>query len=100
RPCRNRTRSASILPFRFPRQTVTRQTVVVGLNFHAFSIFALGVLLITPLVLGNLLLLTQPVTVRRPIVPTYNIDRRVGANTPLLGVFKTRVKFLEFCHRD
>src|SRR5262249_26185409 len=71
-PAGDRTRPAGILPLCFRRQPVARQTQVILLQpGHLPG----RIRLITPLVLGNALLLAQPVAVRRRFVPDHAADR-------------------------
>src|SRR5262249_32766979 len=75
-------------PFRLRRQTIPRPLQVIGSQLHARSVVAVRVELVAPLVIRYPLLLTQPVAIRRRIVPRHVVHRTVvrGGMLPRYGL--------------
>src|SRR5262249_50727292 len=76
-PRRQRPRSASILPLGLGRQAISRPPQVVGGRLHPLGVLARCVPQVAPLAPADPLLLTQPVAVRRRLIPCHTIDRTI-----------------------
>src|SRR6516165_5076901 len=93
-----RSRSAArILPFRVGWQAVTLALQKIGGDLHPLVVLLLLVGQVAPLVLGQALLLAEPVAVGRGMIPTHLIHGafRIGAVLVALGMIDPGVRLDE-----
>src|SRR5262249_18889831 len=92
--------STGILPFRLGRQTIPRPLQVIGSQLHALGVLALLVRHVTPLLLRDPLLLTQPVAILRGVVPRHHVHPAVDRRgmRPRNGM--VLAEFEKLSHRD
>src|SRR5262245_27860159 len=74
-PAGYRARPARVFPFRLRRQPISRALEGISRNPHSLVVFPTLVGYVAPLVLGNLLLLAQPVAVGRGAKPAHGDHR-------------------------
>src|SRR5262249_25930583 len=86
RPARDAPGAAGVLPLGLGRQPVPRPLPPVGRHLHPVGVLALLVRQVAPLVPANPFLLTQPVAVRRRVVPPDPVYRTILRRRELLEV--------------
>src|SRR5262249_34377206 len=93
-PATARPAAACILPFRLGGQAVTPALENIGGDLHPLVVLSLIVRQVAPLVLGQALLLAEPVAVSRGAKPFHTDDRTIRLGTVLFQTYLIRFELL------
>src|SRR5260221_13201716 len=94
------TRPTGVFPFRLGRQSIPRPLQVIGSYLHALGVLAFLVSDVAPMLLRDPLPLTQPVAIRRRVVPRHPVHRAVARGCKPLLRMMVRPKAEILLHRD
>src|SRR5262249_54745972 len=98
RPARDAPGAAGVLPLGLGRPPVPRPLPPVGRLLHPVGVLALLIRQVAPLVPANPFLLTQPVAVRRHVVPPDPVHRTILRRRELLEVLVVLAEAAELRH--